>query len=320
MKNQRTTKNLGYNRSKNKEFIYKQLEERGIFEKICSRANSSRELKDNNFFHEGPPMVPIREFNLQASSNDGLQANCRNCEKKFRRRRINKNSEKFYGLSKDEIVRIYMDGYGQYKTCGMCNKSLSPLDFPLSRTMETGLHNQCNSCMISVESVGERWIRFSPDGHSVFNRSRYNDCSNLNCKSEFPKKLHKDHRWPISKGGTDNLENIQALCENCNFSKNNSVDEFKCLSEVKNEMICRRYWVVLEDARNLSSSIREFEIAISEAVQLFLDEKCMYGESYLRDFFESEKSINNRKHSVDRAIKKYKEFCIQRSKRKDDTT
>ena len=40
-----------------------------------------------------------------------------------------------------------------------------------------------------------------------------------NCRKEKP--LTKDHIKPLSKGGTDYIENIQPLCRNCNSKKHN---------------------------------------------------------------------------------------------------
>ncbi len=60
--------------------------------------------------------------------------------------------------------------------------------------------------------------------HECFKRDGYKckECGNTNKESI----LHADHILPVSQGGSDELENLQTLCEECNLAKSN-----KCWGE-----------------------------------------------------------------------------------------
>ena len=150
MARQRITKNLGLNHALDNPSKYRYIEEKlQITHKHCSRGNAETPHHRYGFMHEGPNPLPIREFNFQSSSKDLLQPNCRSCEKKFRRGRLDRYRKIYGEMTKEEICSHYRKKYGEYKTCNHSHCSIGkqpPENFPKSIGMETGLHNMCKTC------------------------------------------------------------------------------------------------------------------------------------------------------------------------------
>lgn len=59
--------------------------------------------------------------------------------------------------------------------------------------------------------------------HAVFARDNYR-CQICGATVEDGAKLHVDHILPVSKGGTNDIRNLQILCEKCNLGKHNRTD------------------------------------------------------------------------------------------------
>ena len=58
--------------------------------------------------------------------------------------------------------------------------------------------------------------------HEVFKRDGYR-CVECGASKNDGATLHVDHKIPVSKGGTDELSNLQTLCSECNLNKSDVI-------------------------------------------------------------------------------------------------
>lgn len=47
------------------------------------------------------------------------------------------------------------------------------------------------------------------------------------CGRSLRRGFHVDHRWPLSKGGTNRRGNLQPLCAGCNLTKGDRIPWFR---------------------------------------------------------------------------------------------
>jgi hypothetical protein len=85
------------------------------------------------------------------------------------------------------------------------------------------VYNATFICRVGKANAKRKRTRI-PRGmrHEVFKRDNYT-CVECGAKKEDGATLHVDHKIPVSKGGTDELDNLQTLCSDCNLNKSDVI-------------------------------------------------------------------------------------------------
>lgn len=276
MKTQRKPKNLGYNTIRGRDDIYTKIEYSSPVSKCYSKT------------HVGDSLLPVRNFYL---SRDHIQASCIDCQKKYRMERIRVCREKFEGMSRDDICKNYLQEYGESKICSKCKSQKPPSEFPLSVTMETGLHNHCyDCCALGQSGSGIRRFIFMPDLDNIpyIKEEKCKKCGST-------EKLAIDHILPISRGGTDRITNKQTLCSKCNLKKSNNLT-----CPITMENICERYRDNIVDL----SDVPYVTKILSERVSMFRSEVRKDIRHYVKEYLIKYNLGSN----LDRIVKRLTNF------------
>jgi len=286
------SKKLGRNRTKNHEEEYRLAEEKIGPTKVCKfglvrgTATGTKHINTKTGKYEEEEL-DIRDFELKTKGY--IQGYCRKCSQ--RRRPIRgkqcreKNKEGYEGYKKE---------YGPTKVCSMCKKVLEPEKFRIVPQEECGLHNKCNvCCKIYGESVGDRWIRYLPDGNFKYIKTGENQ--------------HDDHIMPLAVGGSNEINNHQLLSRSANLEKSATIP-YENVNDIPENQICERWCPILRDSKEKGHSIKEFECKVREAIYMEQTERYNMSDEEHIELLKAYNEKNNTRKSEERAHEKFKKF------------
>jgi hypothetical protein len=129
-----------------------------------------------------------------------------------------------------EIKEEYLPVIEYYTSTNEDNTASIGYIFSASKSTlltETNIHQLISKARKIINQMlnnnGEKSRVRNPIGpkirHEVFKKDNYKCIECGRGKETMP--LHIDHILPISQGGTDELSNLQTLCEQCNLAKSN---------------------------------------------------------------------------------------------------
>lgn len=90
-------------------------------------------------------------------------------------------------------------------------------------------------------------------------------------------KLHVDHIFPVAKGGTNDIENLQTLCQECNSGKSDKVYNFSTMQRQQKQSDCLIMQMIL---KTLSVKISDF--SYEKACRLLDLGVKTYGSDFLK--------------------------------------
>lgn len=301
IKQRNVNKFLGKNITKDHDKIYYEIEKKIGGTKKCTfghKRGSKTGVK-----HEGCSDVLIRDFELRSAyirnnkviieNGDGLQGFCRTCSKQRRKARIDKEKSEKKDKTPEEIYELYKEKYNtDLKNCSRCNSYKYLSEFNLSIGMECGLHNMCKLCSYKYgSSVGDRWIIYMPDGNYKYNKHSKNE--------------HDDHIFPLSLGGSNEKINHQLIGSTENLKKSNNISQFISIDKINPELLSSRYRNLLTETSNLN----DLKILLNQYVYNDILFRSNLDDAELYNLYKNYCKKNNLRRNIDRAVKKFREYC-----------
>lgn len=266
------------------------------------------------------PGVPIEQFDFALEKRTrqwGLQAYCKVCYKAHRDARIGKSRLTWVRVDnspmEDDEIRVwYRKNVKKTMRCSVCRRNLDPKYFPISRSMEKGLHNECFDCQAARgSSVREQeWLsggNWSSWTKAVLEmrRLRKVECAGWSravaagaCSGfDIGKRMHADHIVPLRVGGIHDIRNFQPLCGRCNERKSDQIDPVTPAEKIR-KLVGADYKKVFKNTDSFSTIERKLRSAVVARIGKLIE----IGE-YLNALKAKKKEVNGQ-WDVNRAYRK----------------
>lgn len=185
----------------------------------------------------------LGEFPKHKLCLDGHAGDCKKCNKKYKREyhkahkgEANRKACEYYGANKVEALRKQREFREKHPL------EMRKLDQKYSRKYYKNHKKEHAERQRAYRATGKGWLAMKRGVHKrrakaknrkatltadqwqktiAAQRKRCNVCGKLFSQNSIPTI---DHIIPLSKGGGLTFENVQALCQSCNSSKNAKLD------------------------------------------------------------------------------------------------
>lgn len=152
--------------------------------------------------------LPVDEFNLSRANSDGLQSRCRPCQKSYFDAWYLKNASK-----KDRNQKARRAKNPDYDRQWYAKRYQDPVGRAV--ILAGRMRYRARRAGASGSYTASEWLELCDKYGNV--------C--LSCLEY--KSLTVDHVIPLSKGGTNDISNIQPLCGPCNSKKKDSNTDYR---------------------------------------------------------------------------------------------